>query len=80
MDYRTPLRANAPDASKSRTEKTELMQLMGSVDGCEILRNLRRPPRAYRSESNRRVGARVVMDRYVEGDSQGGVPRVSPIA
>ena len=68
MEYPTHYTGpNGPDASKSRDErKAELMRLIESVDGCEILRNLRHAAEGVPKRIEPSSWRGVVMSRYVE--------------
>jgi hypothetical protein len=68
MEYRTRYTGpNGPDPSKSRDErKAELTQLIGSVEGCEILRNLRHAAEGVPKRIEPSSWRGVVMDRYVD--------------
>ena len=68
MEYPTRYTGpNGPDPSKSRDErKAELMQLIDSVDGCEILRNLRHAAEGVPKRVEPSSWRGVVMHRFVE--------------
>jgi hypothetical protein len=71
---------NGPDPSKTRDErKAELMQLIGTVDGCETLRNLRRAAEGVPKRVEPSSWRGVVMNRFVEAILKVEYPEGPPV-
>lgn len=80
MDYRTRYTGpNGPDPNKTRDDrKAELLQLIGTVDGCETLRSLRHAAEGVPTRIEPSSWRGVKMERYIEAILEVEYPEASP--